>query len=231
MKKATYFFATMLIFLSSCAVYYPQPIDIPLISEKGDLRIDAGGFIVPGALGGHSTISYGITDILAAQMYASFDLAGGVHLQFAPGLFKHFENDVVIELYSGYGIGNTIINSFASAFGHRVGYQLAFSQFNIGQVRANFDYGFGLKGGYAFGFDEIFDHETNRRLIRKNGWLVEPSAMIRFGSERVRYKAQVGFLWTQTKPVQNYLPLSLSFGVNINLNTRTSKTPRITNFD
>ena len=220
MKKTTYFFATMLIFLSSCAVYYPQPVDIPLISEKGDLRIDAGGLLVSGVLvGGHSTVSYGITNVLAAQVYASLDLVGRSYIQFAPGLFNSFENDRVIEFYGGYGFG-------ADSWGGS--YQLAFSQFNIGKVGTRFEHGFGLKGGYIFAQNELYIH---RNSPQENGWLIEPSVMLRYGNERVKFSTRINFLWTESIPRENYMPLTMSVGVNINLNTRTSKTPRIINFE
>jgi hypothetical protein len=45
--------------MSSCIVYQTQTTDIPLISEKHDLRVDAGVSIVPSV---HATISYGLTD-------------------------------------------------------------------------------------------------------------------------------------------------------------------------
>jgi len=220
MKKATYFFATMLIFLSSCAVYYPQPVDIPLISEKGDLRIDAGGLLVSGVLvGGNATVSYGITNVLAAQMYTSFDAVGRGYVQFAPGLFNSFENDRVIEFYSGYGLGT---DSWGGS------YQLAFSQFNIGKVGTRLEHGFGLKGGYIFAQDEPYRHKNS---LQGNGWLIEPSVMLRYGNERVKFSTRINFLWTESIPRENYMPFSMSVGVNINLNTRTPRTPKITDFD
>jgi len=50
--------------MSSCIVYHPMTTDIPLISEKNDLRVDAGISIVPSA---NATVSYGLTDKIAIQ--------------------------------------------------------------------------------------------------------------------------------------------------------------------
>ena len=214
MKKTKNFFAAMLIMvLSGCAAYYPQAVDIPLIKEKGDLKVDAGGFVAPsvqgeGAMvGGHSTFSYGITDILAGQMYVSFDFAGRTHFQIAPGVFKGFENKSVIEFYGGYGFGR--------AFWDDNFYQLVFNQFNVGKVGKNFEYGLGLKGGYIF----TYENEFTNKVHQTNGWIAEPSAMIRLGGEKVKFKTQINYLWTKTISDNYYLPLSVSMGINIYFNT------------
>jgi hypothetical protein len=44
----------IIIMISGCAIYHPQTTDIPLISEKNDLRIDAGVSLIPSA---HATFS------------------------------------------------------------------------------------------------------------------------------------------------------------------------------
>ncbi|MDY0161541.1 MAG: hypothetical protein RBR64_09375, partial [Bacteroidales bacterium] len=58
----------ILLMMSSCIVYHPMPIDIPLISEKNDFRVDAGISIVPSA---NATVSYGLTDKIAIQGFGS----------------------------------------------------------------------------------------------------------------------------------------------------------------
>lgn len=220
MKKITYFFATILIFLSSCAAFHPQPVDIPLIRERGDLRMDGGIFIVPpnnnsnyfGAGGGHLTISYGITDILAVQVYAS--RTEWMSFQFAPGFFKSFENNTVIEFYSGYGAGG-------GQWGYQgfwSSYEYAFAQFNIGRIGTRLDYGVGLKSGYTFSYID-FANEWRRIFPHRSGWTIEPTAMIRFGGERVKFSTRINYLWTRTIDQEYYFPWSFSIGMNINLNT------------
>ena len=218
-RHIKYLFAMTIVLLSGCAAYYPQAVDIPLIEEKGDLRIDCGGFLAPpvngegGTVGGHWTVSYGITNMIAGQIYLGMDLLMRPHIQFAPGLFKGFENKTVVELYSGYGYG---VGSWNSDYKRgKNNYHLAFAQFNIGKTGisdANIDYGLGLKGGYIFSNDEI---DTFNDIHQKSGPIVEPSVFIRFGSKRVKFYTKVNYLWTKTVSDQYYFPLSISMGVNL----------------
>ena len=71
MKKAVRTMKRLIIFgflislvMSSYMVYHPITTDIPLISKKNDLRVDAGISIVPSA---NATVSYGLTDKIAIQ--------------------------------------------------------------------------------------------------------------------------------------------------------------------
>jgi len=215
--KTKFIFATTLILLSGCAAYYPQAVDIPLIKDKDDLRIDAGFFSAPainseGATAGvHWTISYGITNMVAGQIYMSMDALMRPHIQFAPGLFKGFENNTVIELYSGYGYG---VGSWQSESGKN-DYHLAFAQFNIGKTgisNANIDFGLGLKGGHIFSNDYI---DTSEDIHQKSGLIIEPSVFIRFGGQRVKFCTKINYLWTKTVSDRYYFPLSVSMGVNL----------------
>ena len=214
-SRAKHFIIAALIFLNGCAAYYPQVVDIPLIKEKGDIRIDAGGFIAhdlreSGDVGGHATVSAGLTNILAIQGYMSADVLGRAHVQGALGLFKGFENKTVIEMYSGYGWG-------ASSWENEKNkYQLVFSQFNIGKadLPADIDYGLGLKGGYIFSNYEI--STESQTIHQKSGWIIEPSVFVRVGGRRVKYCTKVNYLWTKTISNEYYFPLMVSMGVNIN---------------
>ena len=206
--------------LNACIAYYPQVVDIPLIKEKGDLRIDAGVFSAPnlrgaGDGGAHGTISYGLTNSLAIQSYACMDGASRVHLQGALGLFKGFENKTVIEMYGGYGYGSCY---WSSLFTARDNYQLVFSQFNIGKTdlgAAHIDYGLGLKGGYLF---VKYEPEKDPQTIhQENGYIIEPSIFFRFGGRIVKFCTKVNYLWTKTVSDEYYLPLCISMGVNISL--------------
>ena len=205
--------AIVLILLNGCAAYYPQMVDIPLIREKGDIRIDAGYFLAHnfdenGTAGVHGTFSAGLTNMVAIQGYINMDLLGRLHAQGASGLFKGLENNAVIELYGGYGIGA----------GHDNNYSLAFSQFNVGKTDvggANIDYGLGLKGGYLFcNYENSEEYQT---IHQKNGCMFEPSLFFRVGGRRVKFCTKVNYLWTKTVSDVYYYPLSVSLGVNIYL--------------
>ena len=215
-----------LLLFTGCASYYPQVVDIPLIKEKGDTRINAGFFIVPSPydddinVGGHGTFSRGITDFLSVQTYASFDGLFRFHLQGALGVFKGFENNAVIELYAGYGYGT------GSLFGIIAmdNYQITFAQFNIGKINQNnskIDYGLGLKGGYVYNDYKYYNENyTYLNIESKYGWMAEPSVFIRVGGNRVKYNLTVNYLWLEHIAEGYYFPVSIGMGVNIRLGNK-----------
>jgi len=213
--------------LTSCAAYYPQVVDIPLIKEKGDIRIDAGCFLAPNFqgsanFGGHATISAGLTNMLAVQGYASTDVLFRNHIQGALGLFKGFGSKTVMEMYAGYGYGAGL-ESDDNSNKKRNSYHLAFTQFNIGKTdlgRAHIDYGLGLKGGYLH--NNLVEISDNSPFQKKNGYIVEPSVFFRFGGKKVKFSARINYLWTEVIKNNYYFPLSVSMGVNFHLGT-TSK--------
>ena len=220
-----------LLLLNSCVTYYPQAVDIPLIKEKGDARLDAGMFLIPALntvnesdsniiadMGINATFTSGITDILAVQAFLSFDVLSRIHIQGALGVYKAFENKTVMELYGGFGYGNSI---WSSAYNEsRDDYLLTFAQYNLGQTglgKSNIDFGMGLKGGY------LQNNSVTDDFYKKNGWMMEPSVFFRFGSNRAKYNVKVIYLWTDTVAEKYYFPLSVSMGVNFHVGRRTQK--------
>ena len=239
-SKTKHFFVAALILLNGCVAYYPQVVDIPLIKDKNDLRINAGLFVVPdingnfdnqvyenendmtesfGLLGMHITATGGVTDFLSVQGYASIDFAARFHLQAALGAYHAFENKMVMEIYGGCGYGNGYMNSL---FTVRDNYLLPFSQFNIGKSgigSANIDYGLGFKGGYLFC---NFDNRFNQTVIhKKDGWIIEPSAFFRIGGKRAKYCRMVNYMWTKSVSDDYYFPVNVGMSVNLNLGKRS----------
>src|SRR5512133_3690634 len=140
------------ILVPGCGIYNTQSSDIPLISQKNDLRIDAGISIVPAA---QATISYGLINNIAIQASGSIGIEDRYYFQIAPGLYNKFGDRNVIEFYSGvgHGYGNTGSNSLSNSlpeyksklFGD---YELYFAQFNFGRIASSpgqMDYGLGIK--------------------------------------------------------------------------------------
>ena len=224
------FISTFLLLLNSCVTYYyPQAVDVPLIKEKGDFRLDVGGFIIPkinptnesdssvlADMGIHSTFSAGITDLLATQTFVSLDVLLRVHLHGALGLYKAFDNNTVMELYCGFGYGNGFLSGMHSE--GKDDYLLSFAQFNIGHSgsgKSNTDFGLGLKGGY------LHTNSVNGDFYKKNGWVFDPSIFIRFGGNKAKYNIKLIYMWTDTVAEQYYFPLSMSMGVNLDLGKKS----------
>lgn len=107
MKKTGTLITVVSALLSGCGVYNPLTCDIPLISNKHDIRID-GGRSLAEAVG--ATISYGLTDKVALQFAGSKSgEENNYYFQFAPGYYKNLGNQNIMEIYLGYGKGLSAI--------------------------------------------------------------------------------------------------------------------------
>lgn len=211
----------ILLFLNNGCVYYPQLNDIPLIKEKNDLRIDAG---FSSMFSAYSTISYGLTDKIAVQVYGNY--LHGYHFHGALGYYKNFKEKNVFEAYSGLGYGNGEAYKDANP-GHLTGdYYLPFAQLNYGRVNCRFahlDYGIGLKTGYMTSnfLDKNF-YEPNESLpyisYKDNSILLEPTLFMRLGGYRLKFDIKIGscYIYKLTNVDRN-LPYShLNFGIGLN---------------
>jgi len=235
--------ALTILLLSGCVTYYPQVVDVPLINKKGDLRINGGYFLIPNInlqndntssdendngdkstnwlanAGMHGTISYGLSDILSLQGYASFDAIFRTYLQTALGVYNAFENKTVMEIYGGCGYGLNILNyTYPFSMDNdilRDNFFLPFFQFNIGKTdigKKHIDYGIGLKSGYLLC---QFDNHYNKIVVNsRNGWVIEPSIMFRFGSEKLKFNTMINYMWSKIIDEQFYLPLNVGMGIN-----------------
>jgi hypothetical protein len=228
--KAVTFELLILLAMSGCGVYNPQTTDIPLISEKNDLRVDAGISFVPSV---HSTISYGLTDKIAIQGFGSIGTSDNgnpknrYYVQAATGLYKNSGNNKILELYGGfgYGYGDCYNDSHpGNIFGN---YQLYFAQFNYGTIASdvsNFEIGFGIKAGYLHSdltdknyYDWI--SETGPfTTYHDNSILFEPVGFIRMGGEQLKFSIKLGgtliYKFTNSDKFIPYNNFNLGLGIN-----------------
>lgn len=223
----------ILLSVASCSIYHPQMIDIPLLEEKKDLRIDANvsidPFIQPAI---NATVSYGITNHFAVQGGADITSGTAWYLQGALGYFTPLPNKMVIEAYAGFGYGmgdtetrkqtdTTIFNPT-----HYMGqHNQYFAQVNWGftnLTKAHIDVGLGFKGGlFQTNLHNIWLDDQTINRIHGNYLLIEPVAFIRLGGEKVKFKIQVGYCQLfDTKKMDipyTYMPFSVGVGANFNL--------------
>ena len=226
--KQNIFISGFLIFLimSSCCVYHPQTIDIPLIKNKNDLRIDGGISFVPTV---HATISYGLTNKIAIQAFGSTGSDYRKYFQIAPGIYKDFGNRRVMELYGGFGSGYG--NAYKDSNPGRMygNYQLYFLQYNLGKYSTksgHVDFGFGIRTGYFHSNlnEHNYYHDSpgseNEPFInyKENSILVEPLAFFRVGGEKVKFSLKVGGCKIiKLAHPDIYIParnLNVGFGIN-----------------
>jgi hypothetical protein len=223
-KKVLIFLLLLCISFSSCCVYHPQTADIPLIKKKNDLRIDAGISLVPTI---HSTISYGLTDKIAIQVFGSTGESDRQYLHLATGLYKAYENQNVMELYGGfgYGYGDAYKDSHpGNLYGN---YQIYFLQYNLGHYSnksGHLEFGFGIKSGYFH--SNLTDRNYYSRgsetgpyiSYKENSILLEPMAFFKVGGERLRFSFKAGGcrIFKITNP-NNYIPTAdINIGLGLN---------------
>jgi hypothetical protein len=200
--------------------------DIPLISKKSDLRVDAGISVVPSA---NATVSYGVTDRIAIQGCGSIGY-DRYYFQAATGFYKNKGNNKVFELYGGFGYGYGDAYKDANP-GNLLGdYQLYFGQANFGKIASessNFEIGFGIKGGYLHSnmtdknYYELTSETGPFKKYHDESVLFEPLGFIRFGGNRLRINVKLGgtliYKFTNTDRNLPYSNLNLGIGLNYRL--------------
>ncbi|MCJ7448605.1 MAG: hypothetical protein MUO72_13025 [Bacteroidales bacterium] len=211
-----------------------------MIKAKNDLRIDAGVSVFPLA---HATISYGLTNKFALQAFGSFGATDRYYFHLAPGLYRDFGNNRVMEMYGGFGYGHGNAHEInysddiwddnnppSRLYGN---YQVYFLQFNLGkyeQTSKHLDYGFGIKTGYFHSNLTDINYYTYSSengpfpTYRESSLLIEPILFFRTGGERVKFSFKVGLsrVLTLSNP-DNYVPtpiINLGLGINFTPNTK-----------
>ncbi|MGM0579534.1 MAG: hypothetical protein ACQETL_02565 [Bacteroidota bacterium] len=232
MKRIYQSYFTLILFpllTLSCVTIQPQLLDIPLIHEKKDLKIDGGASIVKGNIGGN--VAYGVTDELAIQLGGNLaTLTTGRHDygQLAVGYYRNIPHNMVFEIYGGAGYGHGFTrNSLQQFDGHYKGnYQKVFSQFNIGALGEHLEGGLALKSGFmqsSFFFGEYVNRgnyiQYYGERFRDDYFLFEPTAIIKFGFKNFKFNIKVGGLYMKnlTDKERNipYSPLNLGGGISL----------------
>lgn len=222
MKKIKLIVSVISILLTACGIYDPLTSDIPLISNKYDLRIDGGRSLAEVA---GATISYGLTNKLALQFAGSYCHDNTHYFQFAPGYYKNLGNQKIMEFYLGFGTGTGYSYNDPHP-GHIKGdYQIYFAQFNIGKINSKFahtDLGLGLKTGYLHSnlVDAGYYSRSSSGTYKDNCAIVEPHAILRFGTENIKINFKLaGCFIVKFTNKQEYYPYSfLNPGLGLNFN-------------
>lgn len=175
MKLNKLFYSAVVVFslfMGSCAtVYHPQLASLPLISEQGELQLQAGGSL-DDFMTSNLSVAYGLTDKLAIQGFGRVNSGDNLdlfHLQLALGRYSQNEKGLIKEFYGGAAFGmhkfewNTsrdyvgdplysnlpeIRDAEFSDYEYVNGnYQMLFVQGNIGKKFKNFEWALGCKIG------------------------------------------------------------------------------------
>lgn len=218
--------------LSSCSVYHPQMVDMPLLTHKGDGHVDMGlsmqWLVVPTSMEANLSASYAPTDWLALQADGVYDFSRTGYGQAAVG-FYHPWDKFVVEFYLGGGVGHAYSGTEAENNGQSYvegDFNLAFAQLDLGWVSllsGHLDLGLGLKGGFMFPeFTDFSAVNTNTgqrttRVFTERHTLLEPQFMVRAGGEHLKMSLKVGLTKLNCDGGESqfgYTPLGVSLGLN-----------------
>lgn len=217
---------------SSCIMYHPHNIIVPLLHEKGEVQVEASvsesaPLLVAPAV--NVSAAYAPVNMLALQAGGSFTDEGNMFGQFAAGTFQTFGKSV-LECYVGYGRGSSYSSNSNenNKTSHYVDgyYNLVFSQINFGWrdlAEGDIDVGFGLKGGLMTPkWDKVLVDadgvETLEERHEDAHFLLQPHLMFRFGIERFKFSINMAYAflsdWPNDNSYFNYERFSLGLGVN-----------------
>ena len=218
------FISPLIVLVTSC-IYQPYLADVPLISEKKDLRIDGGISMITAS----ATVSYGLTKEISLQTFGSLGSDDKYYVQGAAGYFKNFGDYKIMEIYGGFGYGYG--DAFRSSMpGDLYGdYQLYFTQFNFGKIKmesSKIEIGFGIKSGYFHSslIDRNYYSWTGENgpyiQYHDDSFLIEPTVFLRLGGEHLKLSIKFGGCWIHKfTNIDKYLPYS-KFNVGLGLNYR-----------
>lgn len=233
--------------LSSCSIYHPQAVDIPLIDHAGDSRIDVAGSVSNSDMALNGTYSYGFTNCIAGQVH--FNVSDHMFCgQLAGGAYKPFGDHGVLEGYVGYNSGYVKseadvddASSLNSKYQYDGYFAVPFGQINIGWKWPHLDLGLGLKvGSYIpdINYNEYsYDQNGNKNLsiseqYTEKNLLIEPQFILRVGSEHFKwcFKAQFSKIgsvdsWNIGTTNLTYDTFSISSGLNISFGGRNDSKP------
>jgi hypothetical protein len=208
-------------------VYHPQVLDIPLIHEAGDFRLDIGTSVFMS----EGTVSLGITNHVALQGALASNFIDRRYVQGALGYYRVSPGGAVFEVYSGLakGRGNVKQNA-GSSYGSILegSYTQPFVQFNVGSRHPGpVHIGLGIKLGYQDCLQETYWNYTgpgappSPQVEQIESILFEPGLFLGLGRGHPKLKIKVSGLElikieSAGKSVKTH-PLNL--GLSLNLGT------------
>ncbi len=219
---------------TSCIMYRPHNVDIPLLQEQGDLRVDASvSTTFPTLTGTAANLSaaYAVLPNVGVTGYGTLSDWSNRYGQLAAGTFWPVSTHAVFEAYVGYGGGHSHHKNTQSNGLTRIvkgPYSLFFSQINFGWAGLGkdvFDAGIGLKSGLlnSHWSNNLFDADNvvqnDNEMLERPFFLMEPQLVLRVGSPTIKFSLNIAYSYIPDWPTYNaffnYERISVSAGVNL----------------
>ena len=252
-------FLFITILFSSCQLlqYVPNSQNVPLLEEKGEIVGNLAMSMGDRFVGFEFQSAYSFTDHIGLQfngmLWGGVEYSQGALFDIAPGYFLNVAENVVFEVYGGYGRGRIhhylVYDSQSNDPMYIdidfVNYDRYFIQPAIGYTMKNFDFAFstrfnlmdyyGDKPIYAVPSDDPLSF-TLKEL--DNFYTIDPAITMRFGWRHFKFQLQSVFLipildehrqFTDLYPAF-YDKLNINIGIHLSFgghyNPTTNQTPR-----
>jgi len=214
---------------ASCMMYHPHNVDIPLLREQGDLRIDGSASVTAPLLDGsglNASISYAPLNHLGVLVSGSVTDTKNAYAHAAIGTFQPFGKSV-LEFYAGAATGhsNYTVNK-DNPYYVDGNYNILFGQLNYGWndlLDGMCDIGFGLRGGVMkpdWQHVSMDDDGTWRikESVTSTMPLFEPQMVFRIGGDHLKFAVNFAYSFIPGWPTEssyfNYSRFSAGIGLN-----------------
>lgn len=196
--------------MTSCGVYNPMTVHIPLIHERGEVQVE--GALLPTTrwpvpLDMRASVAWGISDHLAVQ--AAIDPFRS-YSQAMAGLYFPQENNFVWEIYVGAGTGQGRQSNIGGKEPWTIPsgtFRSVFVQGDAGWLemtrKGHLDLAFSLKTGVLMGEIKVGKYAgvvSGEPIIKytttlADNILLEPTVELRFGWEHFKFNVKAGLCY------------------------------------
>lgn len=245
MKKIIFSVALIpfLCLLTGCvgSYYYPQCVNIPLIEERGDVRLEGSLLAFPTngktnvVCMGHISAAGGLTDNIAAQFFFRNHIRWTDN-QVSLGWYKTVGSGV-LEIYCGYGNANGVRSYWSDAdpdiYYSKIGYvSQYFTQINYGWnhlANSHISIAGAVKTGVLdsqimslhTGDEYVAGTEYPGTTSYNRSFFLEPYLSFCFGWEHLKFNIKAGY--DLIRKNINTPRLMLDVGINYNFNILSGK--------
>ena len=218
---------------TSCIMYHPHNVDLPLLQERGDLRIEGSISASLPTLAGTSanlSVAYAVLPNVGVTAYGTLGDMQNRYGQLGAGTFWPLTPHTVLEAYVGYGGGYSYHTNTRTTGVKRVvegPYSLMFTQLDYGWAGIadeTMDVAFGIKSGLlnSHWTNNLYDTTgvamNDPETLERPFFLLEPQVQFRVGGPHLKFSINMAYAvifdWPTDNEFFNYERLSISAGIN-----------------
>lgn len=239
--KSGYILAVAFIVQSCNVMYNPNMQNVPLLKEKNEARFTIGVFDFQGAYAVQENIgvmingNYGRYNTTSSNLESDNTTQGLI--EGGVGYLKPFSKNTIFELFGGYGVGENTIKSSNSDYMNggvprntsfsaktsrffvqpSIGYSVDFLDVALSTRICFLNYSNLYSTGYTSA-DLIAMRLAD--IDKQTFAFVEPAVTVRVGYKYVKFHGQLLFSYKYNLEPLDYVPLTLNFGIHIDLAKR-----------